>query len=174
MGFHVKGASAVAWLLLLAASPDLRAQLIIPGNTTATFLGTVPEKPIAGQPYLVRASFGPCEVISTDPNDALVLDATANSLTIQVPGVFSDNCSVMLRETLYSLPPIGQAGTYAVALQMIDGGDIGRLGTRLVTVVAPGDVPGSGGTVTIPVSTPLTWVALALSLLASAALRRAR
>jgi hypothetical protein len=162
----------LACLLLLAVSADTHAQLIIPGNTTATFLGTVPENPIAGQPYLVRATFGPCEAISIDPNDAVILNSVGNAFTIQVPGVFVPNCSIMVRETTYLMPPIAQPGTYTVALQMIDAGDVGRLGTRLVTVVAPGTVQGGVSAVTIPASSPVAWIGLGLCLVAFAPFAR--
>ena len=163
---------AAAFLILLLASPDGHAQLIIPGNTTATFLGTIPENPVAGEPYLVRASFGPCEAISVAPNDATIINPVGSSFTIQVPGVFSGNCSVTIRETAYSLSPIAQPGVYTVTLQMIDAGVVGRLGTRLVTVVAPGSGQGGAAALMIPASGPVSSALLAFCVLALTALHR--
>ena len=133
----MKRSVRMAATILAMFSVNAGAQLVVPGNTTATFLGTVPENPVAGQPFLIRATFGPCEAISVDPNDAVLVGSDGTALTIQVPGVFSGNCSVQVRDALYSLPAILEPGTYTVAVQFNDAGTIGRMGTRLVTVVSP-------------------------------------
>lgn len=160
---------SVVFLFLLFCSTQGHAQLIIPGNATSAFLGTIPEQPVAGQPYLVRASMGPCEVISVDPSVATVLNVSASAFTIRVPGGFVDNCSAPIRETVYNMPPIAQAGTYAVTLQMIDDGDFASLGTRLVTVVAPGGA--ASRAISIPASGPFAWASLVLAFLGFARLR---
>ena len=150
--------------LLLAFVDDASAQLIVPGNTTAVFLGTVPDNPIAGLPYLIRASSGPCESISANPDDVVVLSASGTATTVEVQGVFSGNCSSPMRDTVYALPPISQPGTYSIALQMNDAGDVGRLGTRLVTVVAPGSAQAIG-TRSIPAANGVALGVLILGLM---------
>lgn len=149
--------------ILALVSVNAGAQLIVPGNTTATFLSTVPENPVAGQPFLIRATFGPCEAISVDPYDAVIVSSEGTALTIQVPGVFSGNCSVQMRDTLYSLPAIPEPGTYTVALQFNDAGTIGRMGTRLVTVVSPASAV-QGQAIAIPLMGTAGLLFLALGI----------
>jgi hypothetical protein len=137
-----------AFLLGLAMSP---AYAQIAGTTTATFRGTTPVSPVAGQPFVLNVASGPCEYLNDTRTGARIVSVIGTVVTIHVTGLPDQACSLPRGERQYDLAGISSPGVYEFRViyeSLVEGEVTQLIGSQSITVVAQGTA--SGGAVTVP------------------------
>jgi hypothetical protein len=122
-------------LVLLAVNPCAFAQFA----RTAIFQNVTPAQPVAGEPFLVNVSQGPCESLDQDPQSATAITLPDGTIRLFVPALIDINCTgaVASRQYLAAgfLAP-GERRLEVYIQSLTPGEPADPIGLQILTVVA--------------------------------------